>query len=130
MILSRRYVWLLLLFLGAAARVQTQDLKQEWTRIQAEFLSGMHDSVVIHIRPFIAELEKQNLKPQLSVALFHYGVSLAQIGSLIESDSAFTKAKAVAYDAGLREKVGEIEQKQARHAITPGRCRSLAVKET
>ena len=113
MILSRRYVWLLLLFLGAAARVQTQDLKQEWTRIQAEFLSGMHDSVVIHIRPFIAELEKQNLKPQLSVALFHYGVSLAQIGSLIESDSAFTKAKAVAYDAGLREKVGEIEQKQA-----------------
>lgn len=108
-----------LLLAGYESRAQ--DLQGEWTRIQAEFLSGMHDSVVVHIRPFIAELEQRDLKPQLSVALFHYAVSLAQTGSIEESDLAFRRAKEAARASGLTDKVTEIGEKQAQMYLALGR---------
>jgi len=119
MILYRRYLCLLIVL--ACFRAQSQDLKQDWAKIQAEFLSGMHDSVVTHIRPFIMALEKQNLRPQLGVALFHYAVSLAQTGNSAMSDTAFERAKSVSLEAGLKDKVTEIEQKQAQVYIGLGK---------
>lgn len=89
-----------------------QDLKGDWERIQAEFLGGLHDSVVVHIRPFILEMEKRDLKAQLSVAYFHYAVSLAQLGKEFQADSCFELSKGVARSAALPEKAKEIEQKQ------------------
>lgn len=113
MIKHMRYLYVTLFVFCNAIALQSQDLRQDWTKIQAEFLSGMHDSVLVHVRPFIAELERQNLQAQLSVALFHYAVSLSQTGRHAESDSAFDRAKIIAGNAGLKEKVLEIGQKQA-----------------
>lgn len=95
-----------------AAGTSAQDLKGNWERIQAEFLGGLHDSVVVHVRPFIAELEKRDLKAQLSVAYFHYAVSLAQLGKEFQADSCFELSKSIARSAALPEKAKEIEQKQ------------------
>ena len=110
--ISRLLANTVMFVLVIATSVHAQDLKAEWEKIQAEFLGGMHDSVVTHIRPFIAQLQERNLRPQLSVAYFHYAVSLSQIGQLERADSMFEKSKELARASGQEGKAQEIESKQ------------------
>jgi len=97
---------------GAFQHTASQDLKSAWERIQAEFLGGMHDSVVAHMGPFIEELRERGLSSQLSVAYFHSGVSFAHLDDESSSDTAFFFAKHFAADAGDSSKVHEITAKQ------------------
>ncbi|MBI4418582.1 MAG: CHAT domain-containing protein [Ignavibacteriales bacterium] len=100
------------LMLSLVATVGAQDLKSSWERIQAFFLSNMHDSVVVHVPEFLEELRRRDLKPQMSVGYFHYAVSLAHLGKDAESDSAFSQAKSLALVAGDNARVAEIAAKQ------------------
>ncbi|HWP82622.1 MAG TPA: CHAT domain-containing tetratricopeptide repeat protein [Bacteroidota bacterium] len=99
-------------------QVVAQDLRSDWNKIQAFFLSGRHDSVVVHVQPFIAELEKRSLSSQLSVAYYHYAVSLAQLGNLSSSDSMFVRARETAQKANEPERVKEIGFKQIQLYLT------------
>lgn len=105
---------LILLSVSAAATISSfsQDLKNDWARIQAHFLSGHHDSVTILIEPFIQELQKRSLYPQLSVAYYYDGVSLAELDRWGPSDSAFALARIFASKSNDPGKVRDIEFKQ------------------
>ena len=110
--MMRTLVCLTLFSIGVFQNSASQDLRSAWERIQAEFLGGMHDSVVVHMGPFIEQLRERDLNSQLSVAYFHYAVSLAHLGEESSSDSAFSLAKQFAADAGESSKVEEIAVKQ------------------
>lgn len=109
---------LLMFLLVGMVQAFSQDLKSDWTRIQANFLSGRHDSVVVLVEPFIQELQKRSLNPQLSVAYYHYGVSLAELDRWGSSDSAFALARIYAAKSNDAGKVKEIEFRQVQLCIT------------
>ena len=92
--------------------LRAQDLKAEWGRIQAHFLAARYDSVVITIQPFIRELQERKLLPQLSVAYYHYGISLAQVGRYGESDSTMKLARTIAIQSNDPKRANEISFKQ------------------
>lgn len=108
----KRLLVVMALVLTGAAVSSTQDLKGSWERIQAFFLGGMHDSVVVHVPVFVAELRKHDLKPQISVAWFHQAVSLAHLGREVESDSTFARAMMLAREGGENARAEEIRTKQ------------------
>lgn len=116
-----RYILTCFLLAGSLRSVSGQDLKSDWTHIQALFMAGRHDSVVVYIPPFIAELEKRKLYSQLSVARYHYGVSLAQLGNLAESETAFAQALEAAKLANEPERVKEITFKHVQLYLTLGK---------
>jgi CHAT domain-containing protein len=102
--------------------VCAQDLKSDWARIQSYFMAGHHDSVIVYIRPFIVELEKRNLYSQLSVAQYHLGVSLAQLGNMAESETAFARARDAARQANEPERLKEITFKHIQLYLTLARA--------
>ena len=102
----------LMLSIVATMPTRAQDLKTAWDRIQAHFLGSQFDSVIVEVQPFIGELQKQNLLPQLSVAYYHYGISLAEVGRMAESDSILALAKQTAVQAKEPARVKEIAFKQ------------------
>jgi CHAT domain-containing protein/predicted negative regulator of RcsB-dependent stress response len=105
----RRYC----LFLLVHCVSYSQDLETDWQHIMSVYSRGEHDSVIFLIKPFIARMEKQ-FSRQLSVAYYHLGISLVQTGKFEESDSAFNRARSVAFMAGLSENVKQITIEQLR----------------